>query len=746
MSLSNTPVSNGVRTRNRFFLDCLMYVVRGGLRLPGGHRPQAAVLVPHEFVGVCVASQDDPQADASMIGYLNELGIRHVRMDFTYDSLDGHGGRFLNALLDEGLQVLLRLLPPPEEASRMGEPAVHQRWDAFVGDVLERFGSRLEAVEIGNVVNRRRWSGYKTVEDFMTAWSLAWKQMRAHGVTLAGPNVTDFEPPYNYAFLSAMARRGELPDIHTNNLFVERVIRPEAFDHRVAGRWMTTLLKLNLIKKARILGRLGNSFGINRTYSTTAFWTLPRLGRWLVDSEEKQADYLTRYMVLVAASGGLQRAYWGPLVSQREGLVDDATGQPASHELVGQYTQNNGCWREYVRRPSFSAMATFNRLIPGTRYLGEVPTGDGLHIHRFANDTRQVHVVWTTNRQAAVLEDIYSTADLEQAEVLDHVAGPLDCRAGLASEVPLYLCWPATRDIAVNQAARVIPGLAVHANRPGGRHFYYKDDTWRGMVFAASREQADQLISVVHPDRVAPPGGDNILRKARNVIWSVDDPTCAGRKLAIKKPNRLKWNKKIVDHFKPTKGMRSWSGANQLRRMGIDSPAPVAWFERHTRKDTLNNWYVCVHAGKIPSVRDFFEHYTRGETEYMGFSREAFFAPLSEFLLRMHAKGVFFRDLAGGNILVEIGPDKSLEFTLIDTARARFYDKPTSMGKRLSDLKRTCYKLDWAGREAFMGMYLQELGRSFSWPYRVPFHYFDWKAKTKKRLKGKHKSSRKQAS
>ena len=250
------------------------------------------------------------------------------------------------------------------------------------------------------------------------------EQVRARGVVLAGPNVTDFEPPYNYGFLKAMERRGELPDIHTNNLFVERVIRPEAFDHRVAGRWMTQLLKLNLVKKARVLGRLSDSFGIAKTYSTTAFWTLPRIGRRLVDSEEKQADYLTRYMILTAASGGLQRAYWGPLVSQREGLVDDATGQPATHELVGRYTQNNGCWRSYVRRPSFSAMATFNKLIPGTRYLGEVPTGNGLHIHRFANEERQVHVVWATHSQAAMLGDIYTAEDLEQAQVfvLDQVA------------------------------------------------------------------------------------------------------------------------------------------------------------------------------------------------------------------------------------------------------------------------------------------------------------------------------------
>ena len=80
-----------MRTRNRFLLDCLMYVVRG-VRMPSGHRPQPT-LVP-EFTGVCVASQEDPEADASMIGYLNELGIRHVRMDFTYDSLQGMADAF----------------------------------------------------------------------------------------------------------------------------------------------------------------------------------------------------------------------------------------------------------------------------------------------------------------------------------------------------------------------------------------------------------------------------------------------------------------------------------------------------------------------------------------------------------------------------------------------------------------------------------------------------------------------------
>ena len=61
-------------------------------------------------------------------------------------------------------------------------------------------------------------------------------------------------------------------------------------DRADAGRRLAGLHKLNLIKKARILGRLGAGFGIQHTFSTTAFWTLPRLQRWLVDSARKRGE------------------------------------------------------------------------------------------------------------------------------------------------------------------------------------------------------------------------------------------------------------------------------------------------------------------------------------------------------------------------------------------------------------------------------------------------------------------------
>ena len=37
--------------------------------------------------------------------------------------------------------------------------------------------------------------------------------------------------------------------------------------------------------------------------------------------------------MLCAASGAFERIYWGPLVSRREGLVDDGTGLPEDRSV-----------------------------------------------------------------------------------------------------------------------------------------------------------------------------------------------------------------------------------------------------------------------------------------------------------------------------------------------------------------------------------------------------------------------------
>ncbi|MGZ8250879.1 MAG: hypothetical protein ACXW1P_00920, partial [Methylophilaceae bacterium] len=62
----------------------LSYCLSGKLRLPHGHLPPSGHFVPNDFVGICVATAQDPAIDDYVIARLLELGVRHVRLDFTY--------------------------------------------------------------------------------------------------------------------------------------------------------------------------------------------------------------------------------------------------------------------------------------------------------------------------------------------------------------------------------------------------------------------------------------------------------------------------------------------------------------------------------------------------------------------------------------------------------------------------------------------------------------------------------------
>ena len=94
----------------------------GQLRLD--HQPTAGGVIPRDFFGVNVAPGDDPQTDDYLLARLQELGLRQVRMDFSYDSPGGPAERLLRRLLEAGLEVMLNLLPPLPEAEDMGSGLV----------------------------------------------------------------------------------------------------------------------------------------------------------------------------------------------------------------------------------------------------------------------------------------------------------------------------------------------------------------------------------------------------------------------------------------------------------------------------------------------------------------------------------------------------------------------------------------------------------------------------------------------
>lgn len=728
----------------RFIAANLRALLTGQFSMPRGHLPPAGHRVPADFCGVGVATNPYPATDDAILAALSDLGVKQVRLDFTYGDLDNHVARFLERLLTEGFRVMLHVLQPFDAARAMPSHAAETQWRDFLVATLDRFGDRVEIIELCSTINRKRWAGY-SLEGFLSAWRIGHEEVRQRNLVLAGPSITDFEPPWTVGILDMLAREGLLPDIHTDNLFAERATEPERWDQKLLGPRLAPLLRFNLVKKARLLARLGARAGAPRMMSPAAFWTLPRIERMLPDSEQKQADYLARYMLLCAASGALERACWGPLVCHREGLVDDGDHLYPKLERITHYVNVDGSASDFRRRPAFAALSAFNRLIPGTEYLGKLNTqrekrrltwpNASLEIHAFRSKTQLIHAVWTTNGDAAAACDLYRDADLGSAQCLDRNGKPLTETPTLFTESPVYLVWPIGTKIEIQPEAKLIPGIRIHRHQPGLTHYYHRDAEWHGMVLARNRAEADQLISALHPDNIgAPPAKCDSLRLARNAIWTIPDPREQGRLLVAKKPVKHHLHKKLLDRLKPSKARRSWSGGAELQRRGLTTANPVAWFEQRSGQDITRNWYVCEHVDNATPASGLFGAINRSSPLSGGIAANTLLQQLAAFIRAMHDRGIYFRDLSGGNILVQNSGDK-LRFKLIDTARIQASPQALPRRQRLADLTRASHKLDKQGREAFLQHYYNTHHKRLPFFIRLRFYAYDIKAHAKRWLR-----------
>ncbi|MBM4182317.1 MAG: hypothetical protein FJ209_12285, partial [Betaproteobacteria bacterium] len=675
--------------RREFAWAIVSASVRGRLAMRLGHLPPAGHRVPEDFTSVAVAPTADPNLEDAQLARLAELGVRRVRLDFTYGDAGGPAEHLLERLCAAGYRVTLHLLQPFAAARQMPAADACEEWARFCAATLTRHGPRIAEVEATSTINRRRWAGYN-VRGMLAAWRIAHDAVRRHGLPLAGPSITDFEPALNVGVLALLRRRKLLPDLHADNLFCERSTEPERWDHKILGHWAAPWISFNLVKKARLLARVGADAGVPRLISPAAFWTLPRIERVLADSEEKQADYLTRYFVLCAASGALERAGWGPLACHREGLLDNGEEPYPELERITHYARVDGAALRV--RPAFRAMAACNRLLPGRLYEGRLSRSQGLEIHAFSDAEHRIHAVWTMNGLAAALPELYDDTDLTAAELLDRDGNSLTDTGAAASrlatlvitESPLFLRWPIARRPAVRTGASPLRGVTVHAHGQG-RLYYHRNAAWHGMVRAQDGAEADLLLEALDPSRLVPPARQAALRHARNAIWTLDDPRHAGGKLVVKQPVKHHLHKKLLDRLKPSKARRSWNGACELLRRGVATAAPVAWLEARDGGDLTRNWYVCDYVEGGLSVGSLFTAYNRGQAAPSGITPATAHARLAEFLVRMHNRGLFFRDLSGGNILIRVGEDGAPEFSLIDTARIRVYRGGVPPRHRLSD-------------------------------------------------------------
>lgn len=357
-------------------------VIRSALRLPRWlrlpHQTAPGTTVPGDFPGIHVAGSPVKAVEDAVLDRLQSLPFRQVKLDLHPDDPSPHALQLLDRLARASFRVLLRLTPKaPVAASLDADPAARRRWRAGLEALPEAAGwGAVEAVEIGATVNRRRWSGF-TPMSLGAVWADATAVLRPLGITLAGPNVSDFEPTHLLAFLAAMRRNGGPPDVATVNLFVERARTPEAFDHRVAGALLGPRLRLNLVKKAAVLRDAALAGGARALWSTHACWHKFRLERWSSDPETLRAAYLARYLLWASASGTLDRVYWGTLVGCPEGLIEDGIGPRDGLERVAFHDRTEGDPANWTDLPALSALRFLGGQLPGSVLLSWLETPDG---------------------------------------------------------------------------------------------------------------------------------------------------------------------------------------------------------------------------------------------------------------------------------------------------------------------------------------------------------------------------------
>jgi Lipopolysaccharide kinase (Kdo/WaaP) family len=708
------------------------------------HQPDSNLHIPADFFGVNVAPGDDPASDDYIIARLQELGISQVRMDFTYNSVQGPAARLLQHLLDARVDVMLDLLPPLAEAQVIDEDVeAQQRWRVFVDNTFREYQNKVSLFEIGNTPNRGKWSGFSS-RGFLLANHIAHQVAANHDVRLVGPNVSDFEPLYNAAYLGLLKRLNAAPDIHSDNLFVERVLEPEAYDHRVLGWVAQGPLKLNLIKKARLLRALGRNAGADTLMCTYTCWTIKRLQRRSAWPEQKRIDYLVRYLALAAASGALSRVYWGPLICSRDGLIDDAADDYPVVDQVSFYERIRGDSRRFSPTPAFRAMAnTVNRLAEA-RSLSAEHDPHGLSLFQYCDRAgKYFALAWTRDGQAWPLDAVLPAEALQKATFTDasgeELPNPL-----VITEHPLFIDLEAPlQPKACNKLHMQAIGQVVHLSSTDWQSVGHADEAWHGahMLRAGCQQQDLDLAQRLHPDALMQLAETRVLRDARNRLWNVADPRGLDEEVTVKL-NRVKGIKRFTYRFYPSKGRRHWNNACQMLRKDVATPLPIAYFESPQQSGVRDSWYLCQFIPDAFSSRDVYASINRGETEFKGLDKEAWFDLIAGFVCHMHNKQVIHRDLSSGNLMLKQNEDGSITPMAIDIGRARIWSGPGSKVRprhRMLDLIRIAYKLNWSDRQRFIEHYENHLGKSLSPLWRIPFWYYDSKQTLKKALKGKRR-------
>lgn len=179
------------------------------------------------------------------------------------------------------------------------------------------------AFQIGNAVNRRKW-GFCSEDDYFNFFQVAYQLRNQHYPTLKliGGAVIDFEmPDYCRSLINWFNFKY---DGFSSLLYVDRRGAPE---NQQLG--MNLRHKIDFINSIITISNKFKHHKDKQLWITEVNWPLadtepfaPAVGDVMVD-EHQQANYLSRYFLLMLSTGKVKAGFWHQLIAPGYGLIDN---------------------------------------------------------------------------------------------------------------------------------------------------------------------------------------------------------------------------------------------------------------------------------------------------------------------------------------------------------------------------------------------------------------------------------------
>ncbi len=179
------------------------------------------------------------------------------------------------------------------------------------------------------------------------------------------------------------------------------------------------------------------------------------------------------------------------------------------------------------------------------------------------------------------------------------------------------------------------------------------------------------------PDTFDTLPAERLLRSGRNEVRLF---TIGSQKIVVKSFRKISLLNRIVyGSIRQSKAMRAYYHALQLQELWIGTPEPIAAIDVRRHGIMTQSFYVYAYSDYM-EMQDLLETYPDKELKPL-------LDALTDFILRLHDKGVLHHDLNILNILYNDRGAGMYDFQLIDINRMSFHGN-LSEYQRLKNLRR----------------------------------------------------------